>query len=121
VSEEHDLDESENVLLLKTGNYMLAQFLIGALDEEEIPYLAKGLGSDDRIGTGAITHRGFSPPGLAEIFVNPDDYDRAKELLDSLEGEDLEDFDDDLDEDEEDDLDDDDEDEDYFDDDDDDR
>ncbi len=101
MSEDHEIDESENVLLLKTGNYMLAQFLIGALDEEEIPYLAKGLGGDDRVGGGAITHRGFSPPGLAEIFVSQEDYDRAKELLDSLEGEDFEDFDEDEEEDEE--------------------
>lgn len=93
MTEEHELDDVENVLLLKTGNYMLAQFLTGALDEEEIPYLAKGLGGNDRVGAGAITHRGFNPPGLAEIFVSSDDYDRAKELLDSLEGEDLEDFD----------------------------
>lgn len=119
MSEEHELDDSENVMLLKTGNYMLAQFLTGALDEEEIPYLAKGLGGDDRVGGGAITHRGFSPPGLAEIFVNHDDYDRAKELLESLEGEDLDDFDDDMDDDDEDDIDDDDDE--YYDDDDDDH
>jgi hypothetical protein len=95
VTEEHELDDVDNVLVLKTGNYMLAQFLIGALDEEEIPYLAKGLGGEDRIGAGAITHRGFNPPGLAEIYVSPEDFDRAKELLDSLEGEDFEDFDED--------------------------
>jgi hypothetical protein len=93
VTEEHELDDVDNVLLLKTGNYMLAQFLTGALDEEEIPYLAKGLGGGDRISGGAITHRGYNPPGLAEIYVNQEDFDRARELLDSLEGEDFEDFD----------------------------
>jgi len=95
VTEEHDLDDVESVLLLKTGNYMLAQFLIGALDEEEIPYLAKGLGGGDTVDAGSITHRGYAPPGLAEIYVNQEDFDRGKELLDSLEGDEFEDYDED--------------------------
>ena len=118
MSEEHELDDAENVLLLKTGNYMLAQFLVGALEEEEIPYLAKGLGGNDRVSGGAITGGAFSPPGLAEVFVNQEDYERAKELLDSLEGEDFEDFDE---EEEDDENDAEDEDDDYYDEDDDDR
>ena len=81
------------VLLLRTENYMTAQFLAGALEEAEIPFVAKRLGLADRLGdstTGAITHVVYSPPGAAEIYVNPADYARAKEVLDSLEGSELE-------------------------------
>lgn len=99
--EQEEMDQSDSVLLLKTDNILQAQFLVGALEEEEIPYVAKRLGLSDRTG-GAITHVAYDAPGPAEVYVSPDDYDRAKELLDSLEGEGFESFDDE-DEDEEDD------------------
>lgn len=93
-----DIDESDSILLLKTDNILQAQFLVGALEEEEIPFVAKRLGLPDRAG-GAITHTAFDAPGPAEIYVSADDYDRAKELLDSLEGQAIGDFDEDDDDD----------------------
>ncbi|MCC6962849.1 MAG: DUF2007 domain-containing protein [candidate division Zixibacteria bacterium] len=90
--EQAELDESDSVLLLKTDNYLQAQFLVGALEEEEIPYYTKRLSSSDPV-RGAITHVAYDAPGAAEIYVSADDYDRAKELLDALEGEGLSNFD----------------------------
>jgi hypothetical protein len=100
--EQAEIDDGESVLLLKTDNYLQAQFLVGALEEEEIPFIAKRLSSPDPL-RGAITHTAYDAPGSAEIYVSAEDYDRAKELLDALEGEGLSSFDeddDDVDEDE---------------------
>ncbi len=100
--EQAEIDDGESVLLLKTDNYLQAQFLVGALEEEEIPFVAKRLSSTDPV-RGAITHTAYDAPGTAEIYVSAEDYDRAKELLDALEGEGLSSFDeddDDIDEDE---------------------
>lgn len=111
--EQQEMDDADSVLLLKTDNYLQAQFLIGALEEEEIPFVAKRLSSSDP-KRGAITHVAYDAPGSAEIYVSAEDYDRAKDLLESLEGEGIANFDEDEDEDEE-------SDEDYFDEDDDER
>lgn len=92
--EQHEMDESDSILLLKTDNYLQAQFLIGALEEEEIPFVAKRLSSTDPL-RGAITHVAYDAPGSAEIYVSSEDYDRAKDLLESLEGEGIASFDDD--------------------------
>ncbi len=100
--EQSEIDDGDSVLLLKTDNYLQAQFLVGALEEEEIPFIAKRLSSTDPV-RGAITHTSYDAPGTAEIYVSAEDYDRAKELLDALEGEGLSSFDeddDDIDEDE---------------------
>lgn len=111
--EQQEMDDADSILLLKTDNYLQAQFLIGALEEEEIPFVAKRLSSTDPT-RGAITHVAYDAPGSAEIYVSSEDYERAKDLLESLEGEGIANFDDDDDEDEE-------SDEDYFDEDDDER
>ncbi len=92
--EQAEIDDGESVLLLKTDNYLQAQFLVGALEEEEIPFVAKRLSSTDPV-RGAITHTAYDAPGSAEIYVSAEDYDRAKELLDALEGEGLSSFDED--------------------------
>jgi hypothetical protein len=92
--EQQEMDDSDSVLLLKTDNYLQAQFLIGALEEEEIPFVAKRLSSTDP-SRGAITHVAYDAPGAAEIYVSADDFDRAKDLLESLEGDGIADFDDD--------------------------
>lgn len=92
--EQAEIDDGESVLLLKTDNYLQAQFLVGALEEEEIPFVAKRLSSTDPV-RGAITHTAYDAPGTAEIYVSAEDYDRAKELLDALEGEGLSSFDED--------------------------
>ncbi len=94
------MDDADSVLLLKTDNYLQAQFLIGALEEEEIPFVAKRLSSTDP-SRGAITHAAYDAPGSAEIYVSSEDYDRAKDLLESLEGDGIASFDDDDDEDDE--------------------
>lgn len=98
--EQQEMDDSDSILLLKTDNYLQAQFLIGALEEEEIPFVAKRLSSTDP-SRGAITHVAYDAPGSAEIYVSAEDYDRAKDLLESLEGEGIANFDDDEDEEEE--------------------
>lgn len=96
---QQEMDDSDSILLLKTDNYLQAQFLIGALEEEEIPFVAKRLSSTDP-SRGAITHVAYDAPGSAEIYVSSEDYERAKDLLESLEGDGIANFDDD-DEDEE--------------------
>lgn len=95
--EQAEMDDSDSILLLKTDNYLQAQFLVGALEEEEIPFVTKRLSSADPV-RGAITHTAYDAPGTAEIYVSADDYDRAKELLDALEGEGIGNFDEDDDE-----------------------
>ncbi|GEM_PF-6605759 len=97
---QQEMDDSDSILLLKTDNYLQAQFLIGALEEEEIPFVAKRLSSTDPT-RGAITHVAYDAPGSAEIYVSSEDYDRAKDLLESLEGDGIANFDDDDDEEEE--------------------
>jgi hypothetical protein len=82
-------DDTDSVLLLETDNPLQAEFLVGVLEEEDIPYVAKGLGITDIFGGSAsaeIKQGAFSSPGPKRIWVNPADYDRAKELLDSLAG-----------------------------------
>lgn len=95
MSDGYELDESESVLLLRTANYMRAQFLIGALEEEEIPFLVKGLGGGDLINGAAITSRSLTAAPQTEIYVGPDDYERAKGILESLEGAGFQDLDED--------------------------
>ncbi len=97
--EQQEMDDSDSILLLKTDNYLQAQFLIGALEEEEIPFVAKRLSSSDPM-RGAITHVAYDAPGAAEIYVSAEDYDRAKDLLESLEGDGIANFDEDEDEEE---------------------
>lgn len=99
-AEQQEMDDSDSILLLKTDNYLQAQFLIGALEEEEIPYVTKRLSSTDP-SRGAITHVAYDAPGSAEIYVSSEDYDRAKDLLESLEGDGIASFDDDDENDEE--------------------
>ncbi len=98
--EQQEIDDSDSILLLKTDNYLQAQFLIGALEEEEIPFHAKRVGSTDP-SRGAIARAAFDASGSAEIYVSAEDYDRAKDLLESLEGEGIASFDDDDEEEEE--------------------
>ena len=86
-------DDVDAVLLLETENTLRAEFLVGALEQEGIPYVARGLGLTDSLGGavgGDVSHGAFSSPRPASVRVNPRDYDRAKALLDSLEGEELE-------------------------------
>ncbi len=96
---QQEIDDPDSILLLKTDNYLQAQFLIGALEEEEIFFVTKPPSLTDP-ARGAITRRANDAPGSAEIYVNAEDYDRAKDLLESLEGEGIVNFDDDDDEEE---------------------
>lgn len=85
---EHD-DNVDAVLLLETDNVLQAEFLAGALEEQGIPYVARGLGVTDGLGGSAgmdVKQGAFSSPGPKRIWVNPTDYDHAKELLESLDG-----------------------------------
>lgn len=98
--EQQEMDDSDSILLLKTDNYLQAQFLIGALEEEEIFFVTKPPSLTDP-ARGALSRRANDAPGSAEIYVSAEDYDRAKDLLESLEGEGIADFDEDEDEEEE--------------------
>ena len=85
-------DEIDSVTLLETYDPMGAQLLAGALEEADIPYQAKGLGLTDSIGgaIGAYVPQGsFSSPGPIVVRVNPEDYDRAKEIMESLQGDEI--------------------------------
>lgn len=79
-------DDVAAVLLYKTDDYMLAQLIVSALEEQDIPCWAKRLGMG-RLGssaTGAITHSVYDVPKTAEIYVHPDDLESAKEILEGL-------------------------------------
>lgn len=82
-------DDVKSVLLLKTDNYLKAELVAGELDEAGISYWAKRLGTGSRLGgmaTGAISHDILDAPKPAEIYVLPDDLDKAKEIVESFEG-----------------------------------
>lgn len=98
--DQQEMDDSDSILLLKTDNYLQAQFLIGALEEEEIFFVTKPPSLTDP-ARGALSRRANDAPGSAEIYVSAEDYDRAKDLLESLEGEGIANFDDDDEEEEE--------------------
>ena len=85
-------DDVESIVLLETTDALKAQFLAEALDEAGIPYYGQGLGFTDSIGGGLgvdMPHGGFSSTGPMKIFVNPNDYDKAKTVMDSLQGDEL--------------------------------
>ena len=85
-------DDVDSVILLETTDALKAQFLAEALDQEGIPYYGQGLGFTDSIGGGLgadMPHGGFSSTGPMKIFVNPNDYDKAKAVMDSLQGDEL--------------------------------
>jgi hypothetical protein len=80
-------DNVRAVLILKTGNYLKAQLLVGALEEAGIPTWSKRIGLG-RLGgsiTSAITHGVMDVPGIAEVYVNPSDLERAREIKRQLE------------------------------------
>ena len=84
---EADRDKNvSSVLLYKTDDYMLAQLLVGALEEADIPCWAKrlGMGRLGSMSTGAITHSVYDVPKTAEIYVHPDDLDQATAILQGL-------------------------------------
>ena len=82
-------DEIDAVLLLKADNVMQAKFLASALDDADIPYIARGLGITDSIGGSAggdVAFGAYSSPGDPEIYVNPSDLAAAQKVLDSVSG-----------------------------------
>ena len=83
-SVEHNEDQ-DSVLLHKTDNYLQAQLIVSALEEANIPCLAKRLGS--KLGSmqqGGFSHSLMDGAKPAEIWVNPDDLDKAKDILESI-------------------------------------
>jgi hypothetical protein len=82
-------NEVDAVLLLKADSVMQAKFLAAALDDADIPYVARGLGITDSIGGSAggdVAFGAYSSPGDPEIYVNPSDLEAAKKVLDSVSG-----------------------------------
>jgi hypothetical protein len=60
--------------------------------DQDIPCLVKGLGITDGLGgagSGAVPYGVFSSPRAIEIYVSDHDFDRAKEVMDSLQGSEL--------------------------------
>ena len=85
-------DDVDAVLLLKADNRLQAEFLMSALTEEGIPFVAKGMGIIDGLGGAggdSALHGAFSSQRAVEIYVNAGDFERAKEILDSLGGSEL--------------------------------
>ncbi len=85
-------DSVDAILLLKANNSLQAELLASALEEEGIPFLAKGLGIVDGlggVGGGDVMSGAFSSPRAVEIWVNPRDLDRAKELMAAQSGSEL--------------------------------
>jgi hypothetical protein len=82
-------DKVDAVLLLKAENVMQAKFLASALDDADIPYVARGLGITDSIGGSAggdVAFGAYSSPGDPEIYVNPSDLEAAQKILESVRG-----------------------------------
>ncbi len=83
-SVEHN-DDQDSVLLYKTDNYLQAQLVVSALEEANIPCLAKRLGS--KLGSmqqGGFSHSLMDGAKPAEIWVNPIDFDNANDILNSI-------------------------------------
>jgi hypothetical protein len=82
-------DEIDAVLLLKAENVMQAKFLAAALDDADIPYVARGIGITDSIGGSAggdVAFGAYSSHSDPEIYVNPSDLAAAQKVLDSVSG-----------------------------------
>jgi hypothetical protein len=86
---EHRHNTDRSVLLLKTSDRLLAQFVAGALDNADIAYVANHIGPAGRFG-GAITGTEFEPFYQTAIYVNTVDLDEAKRIVDSMREEDEE-------------------------------
>jgi hypothetical protein len=87
-----DEDDVDAVLLLRAENKLHADLLVSALEDQDIPCLVKGLGITDGLGgagSGAVPYGVFSSPRAIEIYVSDHDFDRAKEVMDSLQGSEL--------------------------------
>lgn len=83
-SVEHN-DDQDSVLLHKTNNYLQAQLIVSALEEANIPSLAKRLGP--KLGSmqqGGFSHSLMDGAKPAEIWINPADLDKAKDILESI-------------------------------------
>ncbi len=87
-----DEDEADAILLLRAENKLHADLLVSALEDQDIPCLVKGLGITDGLGgagSGDVPYGVFSSPRAIEIYVSDHDFDRAKEVMDSLQGSEL--------------------------------
>jgi hypothetical protein len=85
-------DEIDAVLLLKADSVMQAKFLAAALDDADIPYVARGIGITDSLGGSAggdVAFGAYSSPRGPEVYVNPSDLTAAQEVLDSILGSEL--------------------------------
>ena len=85
-------DEIDAVLLLKADNVMQAKFLAAALDDADIPYVARGIGITDSLGGSAggdVPFGAYSSPRGPEVYVNPSDLAAAQKVLDSVSGSEL--------------------------------
>ena len=92
VAEKNPDDEVDAVVLMKTYDDLHARLVASALDEAGIPYRARGLGMVDSLGGamgGYVPQGPISSPGPIIVFVNPSDLDRAKEIVESMQGEEL--------------------------------
>jgi hypothetical protein len=85
-------DKIDSVLLVKPESVMQAMFIAAALGNAGIPYVASGLGITDSIGGSAGGNVPFgaqSSPRGPEIYVNPSDLAAARNVLDSVSGNEL--------------------------------
>jgi hypothetical protein len=85
-------DQIDSVSLLKAESVMQAKFLVAALEDAGIPYVARGLGITDSLGGSAggdVAFGAYSSPRGPEVYVNPSDLAAAQKVLDSISGSEL--------------------------------
>jgi hypothetical protein len=87
-------DDSQVVLAADSEDRLKVQFFSELLESEGIPHLTRHPGGYGRLtapGMYLAAPNASSPSGAIRVFVAPEDLDRAKELWESLQGQELSD------------------------------
>jgi hypothetical protein len=89
----HSSDDADAVLLFESQDYLKLRFLLDLLDQEGIPYATRKLTQHGGAAASEILTVGLSTAsavgGEGRIYVNAEDYEKAKELLVALDGTEL--------------------------------
>ena len=89
----HSSDDSDAVLLFESQDYLKLRFLLDLLDQEGIPYATRKLTQYGGAAASEILTVGLSTAsavgGVGGVYVNAEDYEKAKELLVVLDGTEL--------------------------------
>ncbi len=83
-------DDIDALLLFESQDLLKLRFLLDLLDQEGIPYATRKLTHYGGAASSDLTAMAQSTAstvgGIAQVYVAPPDLERAKELLEALEG-----------------------------------